>query len=183
MSSAAANDGERKGGSGVYLELLVISMHGAPPGLKSPPGKRSGNTLSSFIWLKRPFFSVIFLFNKFVEQVCSVTNKLKLDMTSGPLLVFGVSFFLADVLQVFLLPPVWMYMKEAGMDRRRADRKHHMTAAVIASETAKHIKTPLPLSRLLLPRSLFPDGIITQFPSRKWNRSENGTFQRADGLP
>lgn len=104
-------------------------------------------------------------------------------MTSGPRLVSGVSFFLADVLQLFLLPPVWMYMKEAETDPRRADIKHHMTAAVIASETTKHIKTPLPLSHLLLPRSLFPDGIITQFPQRKWKRSESSTFQRADGLP
>lgn len=104
-------------------------------------------------------------------------------MTSGPRLVFGVSFFLADVLQLFLLPPVWMYMKEADTDPRRADIKHHMTAAVIASETTKHIKTLLPLSHLLLPRSLFPDGIITQFPQRKWKRSESSAFQRADGLP
>lgn len=124
-----------------------------------------------------------FFFNKLVEQVRSVTNKFKLDMTSGPQLVFRGSFFLADVLQVFLLTPIWMYMKEAEKDPQRADIKHHMTAPVIASETTKHIKTPLPLSHLLLPRSLFPDGIITQFPPRKRNRSESSTFQRADGLP
>lgn len=101
----------------------------------------------------------------------------------GPMLVFRFSFFLADVLQVFLLPPIWMYMKEAEKDPAGADIKHHMTAAVIASKTTKHIKTPLPLLHLLLPRSLFPDGIITQFPPRNWNRSESSTFQRADGPP
>lgn len=56
-----------------------------------------------------------------------------------------------------------------------------MTASVIASETTKHIKSPLSLSHLLLPRSLFPDGVITQFALRKWSHSESSTFQWADG--
>lgn len=110
-------------------------------------------------------------------------NKLKLDMTPWPLLVFGVSFFLARVLQVFLLSAVWTYMREQEKNPQRRDIKHRMTAAVIASETTKRIKTPLPLSPLLLPGSFFPDGIITQFATRKWNHSESSTFQWADAPP
>lgn len=104
-------------------------------------------------------------------------------MTPWPLLVFGVSFFLARVLQVFFLSAVWTYMREQEKNPQRRDIKHRMTAAVIASETTKRIKTPLPLSRLLLPGSFFPDGIITQFATKKWNHSESSTFQWADAPP
>lgn len=57
-----------------------------------------------------------------------------------------------------------------------------MTAAVIASETTKRIKTP-PLPHVFYCLLLLPVGIITQFALRKWNHSESRTFRRADAPP
>lgn len=77
--------------------------------------------------------------------------------------------------------PSWTRVRGEAKDPRRRDRKHHVTAAVIASETTKRVKPPPTprLYRLLL----LPGGVITQFAPRKWNHSESSTFRWAHAPP
>lgn len=75
-------------------------------------------------------------------------------MTLWPLLVFLFPFFGTHA---SLFASVYMRENERESEGRiHGDRKikHHMMGTVIASETTKHIKNPLPFSHVLLPHPL-----------------------------